>query len=520
LKAGLRAEVMISTTTNRRPVAWWRTSNHAMKVYLAVAPCATVFIPLFLIEYDYSPLHTCLALVLLNICLFPTVRYFAHNESGIPTIAVFCGAYALQFALPIFTRDVTMLLAQAEVVYLQDSDVTAALLMAIVGICAFQAGYYWFRRTDFKKAIPIARLPLDKQKAVMFCILVGLLLPLIFTFRGIIPEQYQLPLSATLKLLENQLLVVIGVLGWLVYSRKDSKSYVVWLYGLVILAAIRGISTGMLENALAPIGVLFVVKWLYTSKLPIGPMVASIALVIFLSPAKAHYREQVWYGDDGELANQSMFTKGFFWLEQATEYWIDTLEGNRGLVEATSSAAGRGDFIHQVAHIHSLTPSVIPYQFGETYSFFAVAAIPRIVWPDKPMVGSANNFYALTYGITTEEGVKHTTFGVSLLGEAYINFGWLGALFIMMFQGILLSLLQHSFGESRSGPGGQAVFLAFFVFFLNGIGSSAEVMFGGILQNLICSCTLLLWARPKARAQLVILNPSPLHPLLFNPKRN
>ncbi len=490
-----------------------------MKVYLAVAPCATVFIPLLLSEYDYSPLHSGLALLLLNVCLYPTVRYFAHNEAGIPTIAVFCGAYAMQFALPIFTRDATMELAQAEVVYLQDSDVTAALVMAIVGICAFQAGYYWFRRTDLKRAIPVARLPLDKQKAVMFCILIGLLLPMLFTFKGIIPEQYQLPLSATMRLLENQLLVVIGVLGWLVYSRTDSKFYVVWLYGLVILAAIRGVSTGMLENALAPVGVLFVVKWLYTSKLPTGPLVASIALILFLSPVKAQYREQVFYGSDGDLANQSMFAKGFFWLEQATEYWIDTLEGNRGLVEATSSATGRGDFIHQVAHIHSLTPSVIPYQFGETYSFFAVAIIPRIVWPDKPTVGSANNFYAVTYGITTEEGVERTTFGVSLLGEAFINFGWLGPIFIMMFQGIILSLLQHSFGESRSGAGGQAVFLAFFVFFLNGIGSSAEVMFGGILQNLICSCTLLWWARPKARPQPVILNTSSLHPLLLGPKR-
>ena len=491
-----------------------------MKLYLALAPCVTVLLPLILTEYDYNPLHTFLALLLLDVCLYPTVRYFARNEPGIPTMAVFSGAYAIQFALPIFSRDATVQLALGDVAYLRDSDVTAALVMAIVGIAVFQAGYYWFQRADLRTVAPIAKLPLNKQKAVMFCILVGLLLPVLFIIRGIIPLQYQLPLSAILTLLQNQLLVVIGVLGWLVYSRKDSRIYSVVLYGLVILAAIRGVSTGMLENALAPVGVLFVVKWLYTSKVPVGLMLGSIVVILFLSPVKAQYREEVFHGTDPELANQSMFSKGLLWMEQATTYWSDTLEGNRGLEEATASAAGRGDFIHQVAHIHSMTPSVIPYQYGETYSFFVVAAIPRIVWPDKPTVGSANNFYALNYGISTEEGVKQTTFGVSLLGEAFINFGWPGVVFIMMFQGVILSLLQYSFGESRSGPGGQAVFLAFFVFFLNGIGSSAEVMFGGILQNLICSCTLLWWARPKKRPQFPVLNSLSLQRLSVSLKRH
>jgi hypothetical protein len=104
----------------------------------------------------------------------------------------------------------------------------------------------------------------------------------------------------------------------------------------------------------------------------------------------------------------------------------------------------------------------------------------------------------VTYGVTTEEGAKTTSFGVSILGEAFMNFGWYGVVFIMFIQGLLISLLHHSFGGTESGPGGQAVFLAFFVFFLNGIGSSAEIMFGGILQNLICGYLLLLWAKDRS----------------------
>ena len=469
-----------------------------MKIYGGASLCGLLVIPLMLNGYEYSWLQSFLGILLLEICLYPSARYFARREAGLPTMPVFCLAYAIQFAFPVFTHDNTFLLAAAEVKYLSESDVVAALVLAIAGICALQAGYYWFQASSYRKVVPVAQLPLKKSKALSYCILIGILLPLLFTFKGIIPEEFQQPLSSMLRLLQNQVLVVVGILGWLVYGRKESKFYAVWLYVLVLVGSMRGISSGSLEEALVPIGVLFVVKWLYTRRIPVWPIVATAALVVFLSPVKSDYRERAWLGEDPELADQSSLTKGSLWIEQATEYWKDTLGGSRDLAEATSSATGRADFIHQVAHIYSMTPEVVPYQHGKTYSFFAVAFIPRLLWPDKPTAGSANGFYAVTYGVTTEEGAKTTTFGVSILGEAFMNFGWAGVVFIMLLQGILIGVMQHSFGGFESGPGGQAVFLAFFVYFLNGIGSSAEIMFGNILQNLLCGYFLLLWAREKS----------------------
>jgi predicted small integral membrane protein len=485
------------TTGKKNVISRWQGISQLMRLYFFAAICVAIVVPPLLSEFGYQPQQTLMAVLLFEICLYPTARYFAHKESGLPAIPILCLAYALQFAVPFFTRDAGIELANAQVKNLSDSDVIAALLMAIVGVCSLQVGYYWFRKSQFKKVAPVAELHLNKSKAVLYCILVGIFVPLLFTFKGIIPEEYQQPLSAILRLLENQVLVVIGVVGWIVYGRKDSKWYAIWLYLLVALTAARGISTGMLEAALVPIGVLFLVKWLYTRRMAIVPVLGAIVMVLFLSPVKSDYREKVWYGAAPETAEMSAPERTLFWIGQATEYWSDTLAGSRDLTEATSSATGRADFIHQVAHIHSMTPSVVPYQYGETYSYFAVAMIPRIIWPDKPQAGNANGFFAVTYGITTEEGAKTTAFGVSLLGEAFINFGWYGVVFIMLLQGIIISVLEHIFGGSRSGPGGQAVFIAFFVFFLNGIGSSAEILFGNILQNLLCGYFLLLWARQK-----------------------
>lgn len=475
----------------------FKASGRIIQLFLLLSMATLIVGPLIMSEYGFTWLQSFLALLLLVICLYPSALYLALHDSSLPTMPVFSAAYALQFAFPIFTQEDTFLLMGGEIKYLAENDVLIALSMAIAGICSLQLGYYWFQKSNYRRVVPVAHLPLKKSKALAYCVLVGILLPLLFTFQGIIPEELQQPLSSILRVIQNQVLVVIAILGWLYYGCKDSKFYAVWLYALVLISSMRGISSGSLENAIVPIGILFVVKWLYTRRVPIGPIVATIAVVIFLSPVKADYRERAWLGEDPDIAEQSSLTRGKLWIDQAADYWEETLAGRRDLSEATSSATGRADFIHQVAYIYSMTPSVIPYQYGKTYSFFLVSFIPRIVWPDKPLAGSANGYYALTYGITTEEGAKTTTFGVSILGEAFMNFGWAGVVLIMLLQGILIGAMQHSFGGRTSGPGGQAVFLCFFVYFLNGIGSSTEIMFGGILQNLLLGYVLLLWAREK-----------------------
>ena len=473
----------------------WSRAKGLYRAYLLATAGAMVAVPLILEGFGYQPFHSFLGILLFAICLYPTVRYLSRHETGLPTIAILCLAYALQFAVPVFTREASIELAFGEVRLLNDSDVTAALLLAIAGAFVLQAGYYWFKKSQLQKSVPIARLELNKSKAVLYCVIVGLLLPLLFNLRGIIPNELQQPLSALLRVLQNQVLVAIGVLGWIYYARRDSKWYGVWLYALVALTALRGISTGSIEEALVPIGVLFMVKWVYTRRMSLAMVAVVVALTLFLSPVKGDYRQQVWLGEAPDAAQMSSAAKVRLWVGEATDYWIDTLSGNRNLREATAGATGRADFIHQVAHIHSMTPAVVPFQYGSTYSYFAVALIPRIFWPEKPTAGDANGFFAVSYGLTTEEGAKTTTFGVSLIGEAFINFGWPGVVVLMLLQGLIISLLERLFAGVESGPGGQAVFIAFFIFFLNGIGSSAEILFGNILQNLLCGYLLLLWAR-------------------------
>ncbi|NIV37162.1 MAG: hypothetical protein GWN58_49350, partial [Anaerolineae bacterium] len=57
-------------------------------------------------------------------------------------------------------------------------------------------------------------------------------------------------------------------------------------------------------------------------------------------------------------------------------------------------------------------------------------------------------------------------------------------------QGIVFALLDAVLNGPRS-EGGRAIYLVIMAYFLNGIGSSAAVLFGALLQHILASALLL-----------------------------
>src|SRR5215472_10476744 len=136
--------------------------------YLSVSLIVLATVPAILSVLGTSYMQAILATALSLICFYPIVQYVSRKGTEIPTLPTFCAAYAIQFALPILTREATIDLAYNELHSLEDHDVVMALLMAIVGICSFLAGYYWFHRTRLKQVAPQAVLQLNKAKAVIY----------------------------------------------------------------------------------------------------------------------------------------------------------------------------------------------------------------------------------------------------------------------------------------------------------------------------------------------------------------
>jgi hypothetical protein len=476
------------------------TLSKRLKICVVLLVLANFVVPVVLSSYNYTLKQLILVMILLDVCLYPTFRYFAQRETGIPILQLLCLSFAGQYALPILTQEPGIDLGIG-FRYLPEEDIESALMLTILGVFIMVVVYYFVGRSRALKEMPCVKLPLNKKKAEIFCLLafVGFLVQP--RLPGLLPEEIYKQFLAIFTLIQNQVLVGIAILGWIVYTGQGRRWHRILLYAIVLICALRGFSTTMMEQMFIPPCVLLMTKWLYTRSIPIPTIALIVVVFILLSPTKKDIR--VSATDIREAGQtQSTFDRASEWIGQAYDYWTGTLAGERDLTESTSTAASRTDLIHSFSYIHSLTPSVIPYQYGETYSYLAVGWIPRAIWPTKPVANYANNFYAVTYEISTEEGVEKSTFGVSLLGEGYMNFGWFGVVLIVFVLGTVTRLVEHLFGQQRSGAGGHAIFLATFVYFINGIGTSTEMMLGGLAQNLIATCFLLWWVREKRQTLL------------------
>jgi hypothetical protein len=60
----------------------------------------------------------------------------------------------------------------------------------------------------------------------------------------------------------------------------------------------------------------------------------------------------------------------------------------------------------------------------------------------------------------------------------------------MALQGIVFALLDATLNGPRS-EGGRAIYLAIMAYFLNGIGSSAAVLFGALVQYILASALIM-----------------------------
>lgn len=430
-----------------------------------------------------------LGLTLFCICAYPAVRYVKRREGGVPAVPILCGAYAIQFALPVFLGDRTLWLIGGwkEVSY---ESLVMALVVANAAIAAFLAISYSGVARRMVAALPALDLHLNRTRALAYCLITSFLGLFASQVFALLSLDAQTQYGAIAKLLQNQVLVAIGILAWLTYGNRAAWLRVLY-YTVVAGAAIAGAATGFLEAAVAPVGIMFACQWLYRRRINVTLAVALVGAVLLLNPVKGEFREAVWYSE-APGAEVSKVAKAMLWIETGIGYWSDVLGGSVRGNEAVAQLLSRTSMIDILALVYETTPESVPYLTGETYSYFAYSLVPRAFWPEKP-VASANKTLAVEYGLTTSEGAERSTFGVSLIGEGYANFGWAGSVLVMALLAIVLLALQRVFTTPRSGPGGYALFLSFFIFFLNGLGSSLEILFGNLLQNVVVSYLLIYW---------------------------
>lgn len=95
------------------------------------------------------------------------------------------------------------------------------------------------------------------------------------------------------------------------------------------------------------------------------------------------------------------------------------------------------EMFRELLFIRQRVPSQLDYQYGYVYYVQIVNPVPRFLWPGKPTLDTGLLMASL-YGDVNEEGEAYLTVSPGLIGEMYLNFGWLGVVGLSAFGGWLV----------------------------------------------------------------------------------
>ena len=207
--------------------------------------------------------------------------------------------------------------------------------------------------------------------------------------------------------------------------RKNKSFILVLAFSISFISALRSgyFHDFLLWNAFIGMYVAYRFKPSLMAKLLV--MLTGVLLIFVLQAIKSEYRERIH-----AAGNNSIFAK---LSDSISERFQDDEQGKNN-VERLVVRINQGWII---SRIMDRVPELIPYTSGETVIVALKASLlPRFLYPDKPEAGGKENYEKYTGFF-----LHKTSMGISVLSEAYINFGVEGGWVFMLLLGITYSLI-------------------------------------------------------------------------------
>ena len=115
---------------------------------------------------------------------------------------------------------------------------------------------------------------------------------------------------------------------------------------------------------------------------------------------------------------------------------------------------------------------------GETLEYLAYAFVPRVLWPEKPLIAKGQWFAGrIGQAFPTADGGFSNSINMTIHGELYLNFGWLGVLAGCVLFGALLAVFwmrTEFWSTSSNGLGAAFGFYLLWVGF--GMGADLQIL--------------------------------------------
>lgn len=166
---------------------------------------------------------------------------------------------------------------------------------------------------------------------------------------------------------------------------------------------------------------------------------------------------------------------------------------------AAESVLGRANGVDSLAVIMKYGDAI---QLGNPTAYWQIpllAFVPRLVWPDKPVILTGTEFARL-FVTPSEEGLREfPSIGVFHIGDLYASFGSSGVLIGMCLLGFLFRLVYQIFDPARSPDlGMKFVYIVLLWGIVNGFESDIPTIYGNLLKSLAIWLLIKLWLNGRA----------------------
>ncbi len=329
-----------------------------------------------------------------------------------------------------------------------------------IGVSFIFIGYEFFSTRSF----PSLRLDVSRELAVkMFSVVL---------FISVFVQQIIFYLSFLGSV--SKLLYLIGTIGILFYARlwavTNDRKFMTYGFILLVIQTYSAFQTSYLRSELLlPTAIMFAgyfagkgsVKALFSYRIVPFVIIFSVFIASFGTLGRYRARFSDVFAKEYAQANSYVTIKNSF--EDEDENQGTFLE--------------RSAIMAQLSNCVKLTKQKGFYE-GSVSAAVAYALIPRFLWPEKPLV-QLGSWFAVEIGTATigDNGRANNSINMTIMGEFYVDFGWLGVVIGCFLFGGIIRMLWNSV-EFESSPYNiiGVLFGGYVLLYSFGIGADLQLL--------------------------------------------
>jgi hypothetical protein len=264
---------------------------------------------------------------------------------------------------------------------------------------------------------------------------------------------YAGPFDHLLKLLSTLALFAVAAAAYRAFSDTTRGSRLtLWL--LVSAEAVVGALAGGKQYFILSVLAVLIPYGVLRGRLSLRILLAGLVVFLWIAvPFNTAYR-QVVRSEESTLSPSAA-------VEAAPGILSEVVVADSFGAAVTGSSIQmleRVRMIDSVAIVTQLTPGTIPYRSpGEFAAAPVVGLVPRVLWPDKPVLATGYEFSQDYYGTSRD---MYTSAGITPLGDLYRHGGPLTVLVGMLLLGMGARLFDTLFRPERD-PRAICFLLAF-----------------------------------------------------------